>query len=383
MRISRNILLAILFFGVFTFSGYYFQPAFAITNVCLIPDTPVLLSPPGYSGTGDNTPTFDWSDANNASGYQIQVDDDLDFLPPAIDTNTILSTFTSSTPLSDSNYFWRVRGINDTSGCNELGPWSVTSYLLITTAGPFSISSNWAISIPSVNGQISGSEWTDAGVYDIRSPGPLINSGPTGETTSLLQSDIQAASLLTRSSEPLSLTAADYLPVTLYIKNSGSFLYLAIDNPNDTTIYALDQMGIYFDDNPLPSDGQWTQSTCGNADGEGNFYILASETQFREWVTGPAICPSVITPAPGVAGAISYSSGHLQIEVAIGLQGSALRAAPGDSINMYLWIYDFNSQIFHGKWPLTGYFSDPSTFGSVSLADSSSVSITYLPFLIR
>jgi hypothetical protein len=67
MRISRNVILSILFSAVFIFSGTYSQPAAAISNVCLVPDTPVLLSPPGNSGTSDNTPTFDWADANNAS----------------------------------------------------------------------------------------------------------------------------------------------------------------------------------------------------------------------------------------------------------------------------------------------------------------------------
>ncbi|OGO32265.1 MAG: hypothetical protein A2Z16_09805 [Chloroflexi bacterium RBG_16_54_18] len=384
MKTSRYFILVPLIFGMFIIPGTFSRSASANPSGCLIPDAPVLLSPPGYSGSSDNTPAFDWQDALNASSYQIQVDDDFDFLSPEIDEHLAVSTFTPSNPLADSNYFWKARGINDTPGCNEPGPWSEIYHLLITTAPTYNISSNWMSTPPLINGQILGSEWTDAATFNITSPGPLLNMLPTGETLSWLPSDRLEFEAETQSVVPFSPTTPEYLPVTLYIKNSGSVLYMAIDNPNDSINSPFDQMGIYFDDNPLPSDGQWSLTTCGNADGEGNFYILASVTQFREWVSGAVICDPVVSPAPGVNGKLGYGSGHLQIEAAFNLQTSALRGAPGDVINIYFWIFDADNQAFDGKWPLTGYYRDPSTFGSLTLAESTQVSLkTFLPLLIR
>jgi len=155
--------------------------------------------------------------------------------------------------------------------------------------------------------------------------------------------------------------------VLLYAMNDGDYLYLAIDNPNDATGDTYDQMGIYFDDNPLPSDGLWTNTGCGNPDGEGNFWVLTSTVKYREWISGPVTCDLVI-PAPGTNGAISYGSGHAQAEIAIDLDSSALRATPGGVINMYLWIYDADTATFDGYWPIAADYQDPSTYRPLTLA---------------
>jgi hypothetical protein len=150
--------------------------------------------------------------------------------------------------------------------------------------------------------------------------------------------------------------------------NDDTHLYLAIDNPNDSTQEDNDQMGVYFDDNPLPSDGQWTNTTCGNPDGEGNFWVYQSAVIYREWIAGPLTC-TLVEPAPGTAGAVGHGSGHAQSEIAIDLSSSALRAAPGDAIHMYLWIYNAGTETYDGQWPSSANFLDPSTYGSLTLAD--------------
>jgi fibronectin type 3 domain-containing protein len=162
----------------------------------------------------------------------------------------------------------------------------------------------------------------------------------------------------------------DVAAVTLYAMNDGTHLYLAIDNPNDTTDDSWDQAGVYFDDNPLPSDGQWTNTICGNQDGEGNFWVMTDTVKYREWIVGPTTC-DVIDPAPGTLGAVGHSSGHAQAEVAMDLTLSALRAAPGDTINMRLWIYDYSTGSFGGVWPPNSSYLDPSTYGPLTLDSGS------------
>jgi hypothetical protein len=161
-------------------------------------------------------------------------------------------------------------------------------------------------------------------------------------------------------------------PVTLYVMNDGSHLYLAFDNPNDVVYHDYDQIGIYFDDNPLPSDGQWTNTTCGHADGEGNFWVRLPDRAFREITAGPHYC-SPVSPAPGVDGTLQLTSGHAQAEAAIDLSGSALRASPGDSIGMYLWILDYDDDTVDGLWPIGATWYDPSTYRFLTLAHPGNV----------
>ena len=73
---------------------------------------PVLISPADGSFLNDNLPTFDWTDVTDLDGvtYQLQVDNDPDFLSPEIDVSGLtLSTFTTLTALLDDTYHWRVR----------------------------------------------------------------------------------------------------------------------------------------------------------------------------------------------------------------------------------------------------------------------------------
>jgi hypothetical protein len=173
--------------------------------------------------------------------------------------------------------------------------------------------------------------------------------------------------------------------VTLYVMNDSQYLYLAIDNPSDTSAYDYDQMGVYFDDNLLPSDGQWTNVSCGNPDGEGNFWVLTDTVKYREWIAGPATC-SVVVPAPGTWGAVGYDSGHTQAEIAIDLTSSALRARGGDVINMYLWIFDYDTCSFAGQWPFGAVHSDPATYGQLMLEGQTSEegkNVIYLPIISR
>jgi len=230
-------------------------------------------------------------------------------------------------------------------------------------ASIFEVDSPWTSSSPTMDGLISPGEWVDANSYNITNPVAV-----TSQNNESLYG-IGLERILHEQGEAVIPLANS---VTLYAMNNGSYLYLAFDDPNDTTLHAYDQIGVYFDDNPLPSDGAWTNSVCGNPDGEGNFWVLGSGGIYREIVAGPAFC-AYINPAPGVVGNFSFESGHAQAEIAIDLESSALRAVAGDSINMHLWILDADTGVFNGTWPLGANFADPSTYNQLNLGVNSCV----------
>jgi hypothetical protein len=86
------------------------------------PAAPTLLSP-AQDATVAQPITFDWSDANGAASYTIQIDDSSTFSAPQIvSQNVAVSNFTTSS-LPAKRLWWRVRGINS---AGVAGPWSVT-----------------------------------------------------------------------------------------------------------------------------------------------------------------------------------------------------------------------------------------------------------------
>ena len=96
----------------------------AVTCPCATPGTPALTAPANGSSTGDDTPTFSWSAASNASEYQIQVDNNSDFSSPVISATTASTSHTPLTGLGNATYWWQVRGHNAGGGCDVWGPWS-------------------------------------------------------------------------------------------------------------------------------------------------------------------------------------------------------------------------------------------------------------------
>jgi hypothetical protein len=353
------------------------------TCPCQTPEFPSIYSPADYFGTDDNTPAFDWESISSATQYQIQVDNQEDYSSPVIDSLVTNSAFTPSSALPDGVYYWRVRAKSNQNGCNVSGEWSDEYALIVSTAPPFYTFSSWTSSTPTIDGQINLTEWQGANTYDVRLPQPLVAKLSTSETQ---RPDLRLPEIkgfrkaLPDLLEPL---AVNWSAVTLYLKNDSNYLYLAIDNPNDTAFNINDQIGIYFDDNPLPPDGRWTNSSCGDSAGEGNFWVLPDLTKYREWISGPTTCPAIV-PAPGLNGTLSHSSGHAQAETSINLMTSALRAQPGQAVSIHLFILDYDSYTFHGRWPLTGYFNDPSTYKLLFLAYPPGVEKrVYLPVVTR
>ena len=91
------------------------------------PPVPTLVSPADGTTTDDTTPTFDWSDVTDPSGvtYTLEIIGTL--------TKTGLTTSTYTLTLSDGNYSWRVRAIDNVGNESD---WSGTWSLTVSTAPP-------------------------------------------------------------------------------------------------------------------------------------------------------------------------------------------------------------------------------------------------------
>ena len=92
---------------------------------------PLLSSPSNGSTITDNTPYFDWSDVNDASVYELEVDNSSSFSNPEIDQSSLTSSdYTATSALSDDTYYWRLR-VKDSQG--NWGGWSETGSFTVHT----------------------------------------------------------------------------------------------------------------------------------------------------------------------------------------------------------------------------------------------------------
>ena len=93
------------------------------------PEAPVLISPDNGSTSKDNTPTFDWSDVNEAV-YELEVDNSSNFSSPEIDQPGLISSnYTPSSSLPNDTYYWRVRSKDNR---DNWGGWSNIWHFTIT-----------------------------------------------------------------------------------------------------------------------------------------------------------------------------------------------------------------------------------------------------------
>jgi hypothetical protein len=132
-------------------SNYSSYRTVTVELTCNTPSTPSLTAPSNGLTTPDNTPYFDWNTASNSSQYQFQLDDYSSFSSPIISATTGNSYMTTSS-LSDDTYYWRVRGHNNSGGCNVYGSWSSYRTVTVDTTGP---------SAPSLISPSNGSSTTD------------------------------------------------------------------------------------------------------------------------------------------------------------------------------------------------------------------------------
>ncbi len=211
-----------------------------------------------------------------------------------------------------------------------------SAYVVVSTkahAPGFEIYSPWVTSPPTIDGIISPEEWENAWTADIADTGIVSN-------------------------------------VTLYVMNDARYLYLAVDDKNDTTCLPDSgaQLGIYFDDEPAGAhDGAWTYTECPSD--EGRIFLEPGTTlsRFEGFKQDGTTCP-VVSPVPGILNEITNASGHVQYEAAIDLKDSPLKGLPGDTFGLRIWVYDMDVLKSDGYWPRGAVWNDPSTYGNLILA---------------
>lgn len=99
---------------------------FTLTALGSPPTKPALQLPPDGTFTNDNTPSFSWTQPENADNVRLQLDDDNAFSSPEI--NVLLPPTTTSytaSELLDKKYYWRVLAINS-YGENSSDVWNLT-----------------------------------------------------------------------------------------------------------------------------------------------------------------------------------------------------------------------------------------------------------------
>jgi uncharacterized protein (TIGR01370 family) len=74
------------------------------------PSQPRLLKPAKNATVTDTTPTFDWRNSKGyPTRYRIQVDNNVQFSSPEIDTRRRKSRYVARSPLDPGTHYWRVR----------------------------------------------------------------------------------------------------------------------------------------------------------------------------------------------------------------------------------------------------------------------------------
>ncbi|HUU79291.1 MAG TPA: hypothetical protein VMX55_13180 [candidate division Zixibacteria bacterium] len=96
------------------------------------PEILTLLSPNNSTIDNDPTPYLEWSSESGAILYQIQIDNDADFLSTIIDSETTNTDYITAA-LADSVYYWRVRAKD---AAENWGDWSVVWNFQIDTIAP-------------------------------------------------------------------------------------------------------------------------------------------------------------------------------------------------------------------------------------------------------
>jgi len=93
------------------------------------PGSTSLVSPPNGAANQSERPTFEWIPASQAGSYRIQVATDAAFTNVVIDETGIVDTeFTPTADLmTNTEHFWRVRGINACGTGSWSSTWSFTT----------------------------------------------------------------------------------------------------------------------------------------------------------------------------------------------------------------------------------------------------------------
>ncbi len=228
-----------------------------------------------------------------------------------IDTNVTAGTM----------YYYVIVSVVDSTE----SPYSAEVSATPTTEGTI-YHSNFTHTPPTIDGVISPGEWSDASNYSAE------------------------------------VSGLGLLPIAVMFKNDSNYLYIAVVNSNDTTNSFVDEVGIYFD---LNKDDTWASDTT-----EGNLWITDGSYATFRGITGDY--PDNLdfmgaSAADSIVFATSQTTTGLTFEIRLDLMNSPFRLNPGDTTNIWMYIYDGDSLLQSFYYPGLGYLK----FGSVWTAPRS------------
>ncbi|MBN1561177.1 hypothetical protein JW998_13065, partial [candidate division KSB1 bacterium] len=177
-----------------------------------------------------------------------------------------------------------------------------------------SATSPWKFSVPSINGQIQTDEWINALPVTITAPGATSTA-------------------------------------TLYVFNNDDHLYMAIDDPGNTSLNTDDQLGLNFDEN---HDLNWPTTSLAE---EGTLWLPWSGSSMNPVFRGlSGHWPSSVNwaypmSAVGITCSASTASGHVQYEARIDLTSSAINTAAGGTMGAHIYSLDMPDSTFTAAWP--------------------------------
>ena len=119
-KLQLNIFIIAVLGLIITFAGCGKEKEIIVQKV-VGPHPVSLIYPTKDTLVTDNNPTFIWHPVSGAVRYQIQVARLSDFVLKSINTQTYDTSYTVLNPLSNSTFYWRVRGENSDS---VWGDWS-------------------------------------------------------------------------------------------------------------------------------------------------------------------------------------------------------------------------------------------------------------------
>ncbi|MBN1349708.1 T9SS type A sorting domain-containing protein [candidate division KSB1 bacterium] len=209
------------------------------------------------------------------------------------------------------------------------------------SSGGYRLFSDWAKVKPDLDGKIKSSDWNDATPVNIANP----------------------------------YTKA---PVLLYLKNTGDYLFVGVQDFNDDHINNGNYMAILFDND---ANSKWDP---GAPSSDGLIIINKDGALFTGYWGGypnnlGADMPVV---AEGVSSAMYATRQHVEYEIAIDLDKVPLKASAGDEIRIGFWISDpGNFFPYHngnsGEWPPGLLWEAAKPLGNLTLAnDATAVSET-------
>ena len=316
------------------------RPVLAVPNS---EQTPVPVNPVAGRHYADFIPLTWYNNANTAEEYMVyrstDPESDGELLVTVRDSDrpyTPFSDFLDETADAGTDYYYRIKGIYN--GARSEFSMSVAGRRTGLETDSL-LTLPWARYAPELDGIIKPDEWAwqHALALDLRMEGMLS-------------------------------------PVTVFLINDGDYLYVAVNDSNNTDGGDRNIFNIYFD---TDGNGTWPNAS-GKA--EGNFHFCYEGYEFTSmfrriigFYPDKLQFGSFQENDGGVEATASVNTGHLQFEIRIDLSREPLEGGPG-SLHRF-WFFTTNDSYheetlfpWQGAWPRESIWLHPGTYAQYRLA---------------